>query len=113
MPALNFQKQFAPAVEEGNKRQTIRARRKRPIVPGDVLHLYTGMRTASCRKLRETRCQDVLRVVLSREFAMIDGEYLIDRESFAERDGFDSYAAMLAWFEKVHGLPFRGDLIRW
>jgi len=53
MPALNFHKQFAPAVEDGSKRQTIRALRKHPIRSGDHLYHYTGMVTKACRKLRE------------------------------------------------------------
>ena len=28
-------------------------------------------------------------------------------------DGFDSFAEMLEWFEKTHGLPFEGQLIQW
>jgi hypothetical protein len=48
MPAYNFQKQFAPAVERGEKLCTIR--RKAPKV-GDKAYLYTGMRTKACRPL--------------------------------------------------------------
>ena len=51
MPALNFKKQFAEKVETGEKRQTVRAKRKRAFVVGDKLYLYTGMRTKYCRKL--------------------------------------------------------------
>ena len=43
MPALNFQKQFAPLVESGEKRQTIRAHRKDkrlPAKPGDIIALH-------------------------------------------------------------------------
>lgn len=62
MPSLNFKKQFAPMIKEGLKpenertgrikRQTIRAYRKdgRNPHPGDVLHLFTGMRTKSCER---------------------------------------------------------------
>jgi len=31
----------------------------------------------------------------------------------ARLDGFKSAAAMFDWFEKTHGLPFEGLLIRW
>ena len=59
MPAYNFKKQFAAAVEDGTKRQTIRPKRKRPTVPGDTLYLNTGMRTKNCRRLREAVCLSV------------------------------------------------------
>lgn len=50
MPALNFSK-FIAAVEDGSKPLTIRDIRKNPIRPGDVLYMFTGMRTRQCRKL--------------------------------------------------------------
>src|ERR1051326_4822817 len=68
MPALNFKKQFVPAIRAGisksknfklqPKRQTIRAIRKRPIVKGDTLYLYTGMRTRNCALIGEAVCKD-------------------------------------------------------
>jgi len=61
MPALNFQKQFAAAVESGEKRQTIRALRKNPIKAGDWLYLYTGQRTKWCRPLIVQRSVEVIR----------------------------------------------------
>jgi len=48
MPTINFTK-FK--VESGEKRQTIRAVRKRPIKVGDKLHLYSGLRTKKARNL--------------------------------------------------------------
>jgi hypothetical protein len=49
MPALSFMQMFRPKIESGFKRHTIRAERAIPIKPGDLLVLYTGMRTRSCR----------------------------------------------------------------
>ncbi len=51
MVAYSFQKLFAPAIESGVKRQTVRAPRKRHARVGELLQLYCGMRTRSCRKL--------------------------------------------------------------
>lgn len=47
---LNFQKQFAPYILDGSKAHTIRGERKdgkRP-KPGEMLHLYTGLRRPGC-----------------------------------------------------------------
>jgi hypothetical protein len=52
MVAYNFKAQFAPLVEAGIKRQTIRARgKRRHAAKGDRLQLYTGQRSPTCRKL--------------------------------------------------------------
>ncbi|HEX9640700.1 MAG TPA: ASCH domain-containing protein [Candidatus Krumholzibacteria bacterium] len=125
MPSLNFQSRFAPLVESGKKRQTIRAYRKdgRDPKPGDTLYFYTGLRTKRCRKLGEARCEsaeafeidqygcawkqcrehpDSLEPVRAPELGWI-----------ATRDGFRSYEEMRSWFERTHGLPFEGFLIRW
>ena len=56
MPILNYRKEFAPLVESGEKRLTIRAMRKRPFKSGDRLFHYTGLRTKACRKLLESTC---------------------------------------------------------
>lgn len=53
MPMFNFKKQFADSVESGEKRQTIRARRKNRPQVGQTAYLYTGARTKACRKLGE------------------------------------------------------------
>ena len=117
MPALNFQKQFAPLVESGEKRQTIRAPRKDGRNPkfGDRLHLYTGMRTRACRKLAERTCTAATNVTIGQSFVRLADRYLTDDECqrFARADGFESMQAMLNWFAETHGLPFSGIVINW
>lgn len=56
MPAINFKRVWADAVRSGDKPCTIRQVWKRPIREGDILYLYTGMRTKQCKKLREAEC---------------------------------------------------------
>ncbi len=115
MPALNFAAQFADAVESGQKTQTIRLKRKRPIVAGDRLVLYTGQRTKQCRKLLETTCWYTQHVVIMATATKLDGVRLggCDPNFFAQDDGFDSAREMQDWFRKRYGLPFRGQLIKW
>ena len=36
-----------------------------------------------------------------------------DKIAIALADGFNSLEVMFAWFEKTHGLPFHGQLIKW
>jgi hypothetical protein len=133
MPALSFQKQFVDAVESGEKRQTIRKYRKdgRDPKPGDTLYLYTGMRTKACRKLGEAKCLSAAEIRIYRlqpesndivevfdDGRLIWSPYLFDnlfraKRQFAQLDGFKGWPEMLQWFEKTHGLPFEGVLIRW
>ena len=122
MPALNFQARFAPLVESGEKRQTIRKRRKdgRDPKPGDTLYLYTGMRTKACRRIGEVECKDVYEINLQPRFrdesigALMAGSgFPCSLERLAELDGFKDPTEMFDWFEKTHGLPFEGLLIRW
>ena len=120
MVAYNFQKQFADAVERGEKRQTIRAPRKdgRHAKVGDNLQLYTGMRTKQCRKLRDAICHDECPIRIEKDqiwtFQPQELHYQPRvLEAYAKADGFDSWETMRDWFEAQHGLPFSGVLIRW
>ena len=116
MPALNYQGRFAPKVESGEKRQTIRRVWKRPIKPSDTLYHHTGMRTKRCRRLRVETCLDVRPITLHvGHYVLTTGEYggvdTLDR--FAREDGFDLWPEMREWFDKRYGLPFEGVLITW
>lgn len=119
MPSLGFSAQFADAVESGSKLQSIRAPRKRPIVVGDWLALYVGMRQPTCRKLGEAIVESVQRIRLGARTdysaVSLDGEWLnhVDAFELARADGFADERAMKEWFHKAHGLPFSGHLIRW
>ena len=115
MPAYNFKQQFAEAVEEGTKRQTIRPKRKRPTKPGDRLYLYTGMRTKQCRKLGEATCTEVLDIEIQTSRVTVAGEALswAQMKLLASLDGFSDQEAFFQFFEDAYGLPFQGELIRW
>lgn len=128
MPAYNFQKQFAPLVESGEKRQTIRAKgKRRHALPGERLQLYTGMRTKTCRKLLspDPECLSVQNVYMCKIIErrrdshayqlFLDGELVFwhDVHEIASADGFEDPAAFFNFFEDTHGMPFRGVLIKW
>ena len=112
VPALNFQKRFVQLINSGHKTSTIRPERKRPIRVEDRLLLYTGMRTAQCRKLADAVCIAVDRVEITETTVHIAG---VEQEihTFAQRDGFRNTLDMLSWFKKTHRLPFRGYIITW
>jgi len=117
MPVLNFKKQFAPMVESGKKRQTIRAYRKDGGNPkkGDKLYLYTGLRTKGCRKLKEVVCKATLGVIIDEETMYLESFSLSKsaKKTVAILDGFKNYDEFQSFFEKIYGLPFYGLLITW
>lgn len=108
-----FQDRFAENVENGTKRQTIRKTARCKV--GDTLSLrrWSGKAYRSKQKVLATAtCTAVLPVCVSYFDLWVDGK----REPFqhvAVTDGFRDYEEMRDWFQKVHGLPFRGELIRW
>ena len=120
MPAINFSAEFADRVQSGEKQQTIRRLRKRPIKAGDTLILYTGQRTKACRKLGEGVCNRVINVTIGRKILTwgrqpklrVKGG-LVTSTALAQADGFESYAAMADWFDNRYGLPFEGVVIQW
>lgn len=116
MVAINFERRFTEAVAAGEKRQTIRHPRKsRPIVAGDTLQLYTGLRTKAARKLADAACVEVAEVIIDSHVMRLRGQTLNahECERFARADGFENYRALRDWFDGKYGLPFHGVAIRW
>lgn len=127
MVAYNFQKQFAPDVESGNKNQTIRkAGKRKPPKVGDQLQLYTGMRTKYCRLLRKVICASCSLIEIrpknrnvlvgSPSGITIQWNRLTDGviEKLALDDGFSSVDSFFQFFanQSDDGL-FEGYLIEW
>jgi hypothetical protein len=123
MALLNFHKTFAPLVEAGTKRQTIRAERKRPITMGEVLYLYTGCRTKAARKLGQHVCMSALpiriQMVNRGNFRVLEcwvnGRKLSGSEiqDLAQADGFEGLHEFKAWFLPKETTEFHGQLIQW
>lgn len=119
MPILNFSPEFDDLVASHKKCRTIRRLgTANPIKVGDLLYLYTGLRTARRRRL-STETPMVTRtsfVTLRKSSVLVDNEH-VDPNEFAHQDGFSDYSAMRAWFEKKHQMPehgvFEGILIEW
>jgi hypothetical protein len=88
MVAFNFQKRFAPMVEDGRKTHTIRDNH-RGAKSGVKLQLYYGMRTKQCRKLKDVICRGSYAITVTKNsIKILGGVKVIDKERFAERDGF-------------------------
>ncbi len=116
MPAINFHRRFADAVVSGTKRQTIRPPRMRPVRVGDMLYLFTGMRTRACRRLGKAVCIGHADISISADgLVCVDGIELGPDElaRLVRADGFgDDVEGFLGWFRSHYGLPWAGDIIK-
>lgn len=129
---IGFQERFADLVESGKKTQTIRALRKDGRVPaiGERAYLWTRVRTPQRRKLGEgiitysgeitldgRRCDSVPGAWLSADAVVngydLDTSSVLSLHDLAIADGFESEVGLLDFFDRTHGLPFAGHLIRW
>lgn len=116
MPAYNFKKEFAGAVKSGEKCQTIRKKRKRSTKSGELLFLYTGMRTKDCVKLCNVICKSVQEIFIVGNCGIsVDGIWLNNREidNLAKEDGFSGVSSFLDFFDSQYDLPFSGEIIKW
>ncbi len=119
MPVLNFKPQFREHIESGRKRHTIRAKRKFPCKPGQILYLYTGLRKKGAALIGRYPCVKVEEIEIftiggsTHPVIRIDGQTL-DRselERLAFFDGFLNYMEMMRFWDGR--LPFQGHVIHW
>lgn len=117
MPAYSFQERFADDILSGQKRHTIRRRRKRATRPGDRLYLYIGMRTKRCRLIGEAKCSGVESInIYPGRLVIRDGRRMSkpDIDTLAKCDGFENTDEFFSFFEERYGLPtFDMELIHW
>lgn len=123
MVAYSFKKRFGPPILAGTKAQTIRAERAgkaRHVRPGEMVQLFTGMRTRQCRRLGEARCLQVLPIKMDLVVGyVVAGERWIreirELHAFARQDGFEDWWELVAFWVAEHpGVDlFEGVLIRW
>jgi hypothetical protein len=125
MGLYNFQKRFVPFILSGKKQHTIRATRKHSDTPGNICHLYTGLRVKGATMLLGrfpcTRVETIEIVSGCSEddtcncsaIVLVAGVELdkTEREKLAKLDGFKTFAEM-AQFWKGR-IPFAGHIIHW
>lgn len=92
---LGFKRRFAPLVQEGSKRHTIRAKRKNPFRPGMMCDCYVDPRQKSMRLLGRWICTKVEDIEIyergdGRIGVVIDGHELVpdEKDMLAWQDGF-------------------------
>lgn len=132
MVAYSFQRQFIEPIQLGirdpfadkAKLQTIRAHRKRHARAGEMLQLYSGMRTKNCMKIvPDQECEDVFNIrfevtksgIRDAFFGLSEPRFALrDMDAFAQDDGFTDADAMRDFWLSSHGEGlFEGVWIMW
>lgn len=122
MVAYSFKQRFVEPIQFGEKRQTVRGGRRRHARPGDMLQLYTGMRTKACKRIvRDVLCTSALPVTLvfgeDEPLRVIVAGAYMDPDYFAHCDGFKDQHDLVAFWRAEHavqpGDSFHGTLIEW
>ena len=110
-----FKPEFAELVRTGKKLQTIRPRPKRMPKVGDVVSLrrWADKPYRSKHVILGTRRINEVAVVDITENGIVVNSYAEPSDDIARADGFGNFFEMLEWFEREHGLPFEGIMIRW
>jgi hypothetical protein len=123
MGLYNFQQRFVPFILRGAKTHTIRAMRKHPDRPGNILHLYAGLRTKKAKLLMRVECVKVEDIdILESMAGTSDPMYTMvringcdlgadEKAQLAWRDGFHDFEDMMNFWDGR--LPFRGHIIHW
>src|SRR5260221_1076262 len=119
-----FKPQFAPLVQSGAKRQTIRPIPKRmPRVGGrESWRQWIGKPYRS-KTLELAQVEIVyvgtIKIEMGGDKEMITFAITTEKsfnltspDAFVRADGFSGIDELLQWFDKTHGLPFSGILIR-
>jgi len=124
---LGFMKQFGPKIVDGTKVLTNRVKRKDgkvPAYPGDILYMYTGLRTLQCKRIfekgKEKVCTGVWEIRFTPwglDYVRVESNFLIDvlcwradyvdwerhpvdiLERLAIMDGWDNFSEMADFFK--------------
>lgn len=116
MPSLYIKERSVKAVVAGSVKQVIRRRRRLSVQLGDRLYIYTDNKVRPRRRLRETKCDDVLPVFIDSNRSVIVGNDVLDekeKHDLALASGFDCFSDMFNYFYKTGGFPMDGQLIKW
>ncbi len=109
MPSFDFKPRFVPQIKANIKLSTIRSTERCKV--GDIMHLYTGLRTKDCKLIARRPC------VLVTPFHITEHQLIScshpDAGYIWRQEGFDSPKDMLDFFGDLYGFPYSGFLHQW
>ncbi|MEM3580854.1 MAG: ASCH domain-containing protein [Candidatus Bathyarchaeia archaeon] len=84
---------FREKILSGEKRQTIRLKRKRVPKAGEPLYLYWKLRTKECILLKKVVCKEVIPITWAT---------MRDNLQLAKEDGFETLEEFRKWFSRYN-----------
>jgi hypothetical protein len=115
MVAFSFRPEFVNKILSGEKQSTIRSTKRCEV--GDMMQLYTGLRTKECKKLIEVLCIGVAPILISAyslwKLGETEGNVKPSVAPLHEQEGFMNVCDMVAFFREEYGLPYRGWIHAW
>lgn len=118
MRVIMFQRRFVEPIRNFKKTQTIRKTARCRRWDALSLRYWLGKpyRSRHCT-IQTALCKSVTPIVIHvGGIWMIDCTMLKDSpeaDAMAQADGFMDWREMKTWFERTHGLPFKGFVISW
>jgi hypothetical protein len=118
---LGFKKRFVEPINKGTKIHTFREEPKRMPKPGEILHMYTGLRTKHCELIGKDKTLKSMQMLLmiftgGRISVFVDLKRLTKsvREELYVNDGFANEADFLAyWNPEREEKKFEGIIFHW
>jgi len=119
MGLWNFSKEMSPKVRSGEKKQTIRAKRKDGRDPkvGQKQKLYEGLRTRKSRLIKTVVILNRTPIIidLTNKTVHVNGVNLLHRHirKLAHNDGFGNVEDFFTFFGKNNVHIFDGYIYKW
>lgn len=105
MPLLGFTV-FKDKLVSGEKCQTIRKPRKRPLKLGDVLHVYWMLRTKECEKLGVSK---IIKIKRKTAWGFTQEDAVKDGFGMFQKVGIEPLTELLMFLDN-HYRKFNGDM---
>ncbi len=123
MVTYNVYENLARAVIFGEKASVLKPHQKRKhAAEGDLLHIDCGnvpphyARSEGYHRLMVVRCCLSVPVTITEHGFLRDGvpdTHGYRLELMAQAEGFDQFAALQSHYDRMDGLPWQGQLLRW
>ena len=123
MVAYNFPPEDARAIIFGIKASVIKPHGKRPhVAVGGTVHAFCGavpplwMKSPECHRLIVAPCSRSEEIVIEADKVTLGNAVMVTPEWFetlARDEGFSDFGSLQVHYDRLYGLPFRGQYIRW
>lgn len=112
-PSIGFKPEFVKKILSGEKRSTIRNKRFKM---GDVLYMFTGLRTRNCKRFGTATVEKTSDVSIfpDEQEIYVKGEGMLSLEEIVElgeTDGFDTTLEFFNFFKDTYPDEYKKDRV--